>query len=209
MRQDDLKNKVEEPTANYLPTGQVGDHYTYADYLTWQMEEMVELIKGKVFKQAAAPRVNHQRIAGSVFTAFFSFLKGEKCEAFIAPFDVRLPVKSKKNEDIDTVVQPDICVVCDPDKLDELGCVGAPDLVVEILSPGNNKKELQNKYEVYEESGIKEYWVIHPNECTLIIYTLVDGKYYASKIFTHGDKVTSQAVKGFVLDLEEVFDGMM
>ena len=209
MRQDDLKNKVEEPTADYLPTGQVGGHYTYADYLTWQMEEMVELIKGKVFKQAAAPRRIHQEVSGKIFTKLFLHLEKQSCKVYSAPFDVRLPLKSKKNEDIDTVVQPDICVVCDPDKLDELGCVGAPDLVVEILSPGNNKKELQNKYEVYEESGIKEYWVIHPNECTLIIYTLVDGKYYASKIFTHGDKVTSQAVKGFVLDLEEVFDGMM
>lgn len=87
--------------------------------------------------------------------------------------------------------------------------MGAPDLVVEILSPGNNKKELQNKYEVYKESGVKEYWIIHPNECTLIIYTLIEDKYQASRIFTHGDKVASQAVEGFTLDLEEVFEGMM
>ncbi len=79
-------------------------------------------------------------------------MKGKKCEVFTAPFDVRLPIKSKKDEDIDTVVQPDICVVCDPEKLDELGCIGAPDLILEILSPGNDKKELQNKYEVYKES---------------------------------------------------------
>lgn len=118
-------------------------------------------------------------------------------------------LSSQKNEDIDTVVQPDICVICDPEKIDEFGCVGAPDLVLEILSPGNNKKELQDKYEVYEESGIKEYWVIHPNECTLIINTLINEKYQASRIFTHGDKVDSQAVEGFVLDLEEVFDDMI
>jgi Uma2 family endonuclease len=209
MEKEDIKNKVEEPSAEYLPTGQAGGSYTYANYLTWQMDEMVELIKGKIFKQAAAPRVNHQRVARKVLTAFSNFLKGKKCEVFIAPFDVRLPVKSKKNEDINTVVQPDICVVCDPEKIDELGCVGAPDLVVEILSPGNNKKELHNKYEVYEESGVKEYWIIHPNECTLLIYTLIDGKYIPSKFFTHGDKVASQAVEGFVLDLDEVFDGMM
>jgi Uma2 family endonuclease len=202
MEKKENVNKSEEPSFEY-------GNYTYADYLKWEMGEMVELIKGKVFKHAAAPRVNHQRVAGIVFTEFFNFLKGKKCEVFIAPFDVRLPVKSKKNEDINTVVQPDICVICDPEKLDELGCVGAPDLIVEILSPGNNKKELQNKYEVYEESGVKEYWVIHPNECTLIIFSLINGKFVGSKLFTHGDKVTSQAVEGFVLNLDEVFEGMM
>ncbi|PRY86522.1 Uma2 family endonuclease [Mongoliibacter ruber] len=209
MEKEELKNKVEEPTADYLSSEKADDLYTYADYLTWQMDEMVELIKGKIFKQAAAPRVNHQRISIKISSDLFVFLDGKNCEVFTSPFDVRLPIKSKKNEDIDTVVQPDICVVCDPEKIDELGCVGAPDLVIEILSPGNNKKELQNKYEVYEESGIKEYWVIHPNECTLIINTLINGKYQASRIFTHGDKVASQAVEGFVLDLVEVFDDMI
>jgi Uma2 family endonuclease len=202
MEKDELKNKVEEPSAEYRK-------YTYADYLTWQMDEMVELIKGKIFKQAAAPRRIHQEVSGKIFNKLYNFLEKHPCKVYVAPFDVRLPVRSKKHEDIDTVVQPDICVICDPGKLDELGCVGAPDLIVEILSPGNNKKELQNKYEVYEESGVKEYWVIHPNECTLIIYTLIDGKYKTSKIFTHGDNVASQAVEGFVLDLEEVFEGMM
>lgn len=84
-------------------------------------------------------------------------MKGKLCQVFHAPFDVRLPVKSKKNQDIDTVVQPDLCVVCDPSKLDDAGCLGAPDLVIEILSPGDNKRELKNKLEVYEESGVKEY----------------------------------------------------
>lgn len=201
MEKQELKNKVEEPFTEY-------GRYTYADYLTWQIDEMVELIKGRVFRQAAAPRVNHQRVAGKVLTELSNFLRGKKCEAFIAPFDVRLPVKSKKNEDIDTVVQPDICVICDPEKIDEFGCVGAPDVVVEILSPGNNKKELQNKYEVYEESGVKEYWVIHPNEYTLLIYTLSEGKYFASRLYTVGDRVSSEAIEGFKLNLEEVFQNI-
>ncbi|EOZ99643.1 hypothetical protein A33Q_0324 [Indibacter alkaliphilus LW1] len=201
MEKQELKNKVEEPTSAY-------GSYTYADYLTWQMEEMVELIKGKVFKQAAAPRRIHQDVSGKIFNMLYNFLERQPCKIYAAPFDVRLPGKSKKHEDIDTVVQPDICVVCDPDKLDELGCIGAPDLVVEILSPGNNKKELQNKYEVYEESGVKEYWVIHPNECTLLIYTLVKEKYIASRLFTIGDIVKSNAVAGFELDLTEVFENL-
>ncbi len=205
MEKDNLKNKLEEPLSEYLPTGQAGGRYTYADYLTWQMEEMVELIKGKIFRQAAAPRVIHQKIFGIVFYSLFHYLKGKKCEVFAAPFDVRLPVRSKKHEDIDTVVQPDICVICDPEKLDELGCMGAPDLIVEILSPGNNSKELKNKYEVYEESGVREYWVIHPNESTLLIYSLVAGKFSPSRLYTIGDFVHSEVIKGFSLDLEEVF----
>ncbi|HSJ67641.1 MAG TPA: Uma2 family endonuclease, partial [Anditalea sp.] len=187
-----------------LPTGE-GCRYTYADYLSWQMEEKVELIKGKIFRQAAALRVNHQRVSVIVVTSLFNFLKGKKCEVFAAPFDVRLPVKSKKHEDIDTVVQPDICVICDSNKLDELGCVGAPDLVVEILSPGNNSKELLHKYEVYEESGVREYWVIQPSGHTLLVYTLVNGKFVPSRLFTHGDVVNSDVIEGFSLDLEEVF----
>jgi Uma2 family endonuclease len=201
MQKPEEPNKVEEPLSEY-------GHYTYADYLTWQMDEMVELIKGKIFKQAAAPRVNHQRVLAMVFNTIYNFLKGQKCEAFCAPFDVRLPVKSKRNEDIDTVVQPDICVICDSEKIDEFGCIGAPDLIIEILSPGNNRKEIQNKYEVYEESGVQEYWVIHPNECTLMIYTLIEGKYLPSKLFTIGEIVESKVISDFKLDLTDVFENI-
>ena len=105
-------------------------------------------------------------------------------------------------------MQPDLCVICDPEKLDDLGCLGAPDLIVEILSPGNNKKELQLKYDVYEASGVNEYWVIHPDERTLLIYTLESGKYRPSRLFTFGDRIRSQALPGFDLDLNEVFGGL-
>ncbi|MDO6436618.1 Uma2 family endonuclease [Cyclobacterium sp. 1_MG-2023] len=192
------KDKVKEPFSAY-------GSYSYADYLSWQLDEMVELIRGRVFKQAAAPLLIHQRISGKIFHQIYTFLQGKNCEVFTAPFDVRLPVSSKDLDKIDTVVQPDLCVVCDPEKLDELGGVGAPDLIIEILSPGNNKKELQLKYEVYEASGVKEYWVIHPDERTLLIYTLEGGTYQPSRLFTLGDRVNSQALAGFVLDLDEVF----
>ncbi|EMS32112.1 hypothetical protein C943_01374 [Mariniradius saccharolyticus AK6] len=199
METKDEKNVVNEPFSAY-------GTYSYADYLTWDIDYMVELIKGKVFKQAAAaPSRIHQEIALKIAVNLTDFLRGKKCKAYIAPFDVRLPVKSKKNEDIFTVVQPDICVVCDPSKLDEMGCVGAPDLIMEILSPGSNSKELKNKYEVYEESGVNEYWIIHPSEKTLLIYTLIDKKYVPSRLFTLGDKVKSKAINGFEMDLDEVF----
>ncbi|MFO7824479.1 MAG: Uma2 family endonuclease [Cyclobacterium sp.] len=192
------QDKVKEPFSAY-------GSYSYADYLSWQLEEMVELIRGKVFRQAAAPRRIHQGLTVALVTRIHGFLKGGSCKVYTAPFDVRLPVSSRKHKDIDTVVQPDLCVVCDPDKLDELGCVGAPDLIVEILSPGNNKKELQLKYDVYEASGVKEYWVVHPDERTLLIYTLEAGKYRPSRLFTFGDRVRSQAIPAFELDLDEVF----
>lgn len=196
------QNKVEEPSTEY-------GLYTYADYLTWEFDEMVELIKGKIFKSAAAaPRRIHQKISGNIFSSLHIYLKDNPCQVFSAPFDVRLPVKSKKNEDIFTVVQPDISVICDKSKLDDLGCIGAPDLIVEILSPGNNKKELKNKYEVYEESGVKEYWIVSPYVSTLLVYTLIEGKYVPSKLFTVGDIVESKCIPGFKLDLDEVFSNL-
>lgn len=202
MQNEEENNIVNEPYTEY-------GSYTYADYLTWEIDHMVELIKGKVFRQAAAaPRRIHQEVSGKIFAKLYTLLERKECKVYAAPFDVRLPVKSRKHEDINTVVQPDICVICDPEKLDDLGCVGAPDLIMEILSPSNNKKELQNKYEVYEESGIKEYWIIHPYEKTLLVYTLTDRKYVPSKLFTLGDRVPSQCIQGFVLDLDELFEGL-
>ncbi len=194
--------QVQEPFTDY-------GVYSYADYLTWEIDEMVEIIKGKVFRSAAAaPRRRHQEAVLSLGTILSILLKNNTCKAFIAPFDVRLPVKSNKNEEIFTVVQPDICVVCDRSKLDEAGCLGAPNLIVEVLSPGNNKKELKYKYEVYEQSGVAEYWIIHPNEETLLIYTLKEGKYVPSRLYTWGDVVKSEVIQGFELDLEEFFKGL-
>jgi Uma2 family endonuclease len=189
---------IQEPVTEY-------GTYSYADYLTWQMDEMVEIIKGRLFKMNAAPKRVHQKVSGKVFNRFFTYLEGKKCEVYEAPFDVRLPVKSNKNEEIYTVVQPDICVICDKSKLDDAGCLGAPELIVEILSPGNNQKELKDKYEVYEESGVNEYWIIHPTEQTLLIYTLTNGKYVPSRLFTNGDIVASICIAGFVLDLSYLF----
>src|SRR5690554_3960791 len=199
MNEQKSENEAKEPFTEY-------GRYSYADYLGWQLEEMVELIKGKVFRSAAAaPRRIHQKISGKVFNRLFNFLEGHKCEVYEAPFDVRLPIKSRKNEDIDTVVQPDICVICDRGKLDDLGCIGAPDLIIEILSPGSNRKEIKNKYEVYEESGVNEYWIVHPHEQTVLTYTLVAGRYVPSKLFTSGDIIESKSVAGFQLNLDYVF----
>ncbi len=180
--------------------------YSYADYLQWKFEERIELIKGRIFKMSPAPSSKHQEISGNIYFAFKLYLLKKPCKVFSAPFDVRLPRKSKNNQDLITVVQPDICVICDPSKIDERGCLGAPDIVVEILSPGNNKTELQNKYEVYEESGVQEYWIVSPQDKTFFRYTLnQDGVYVASKLLPSDSEVTTPVLPGFILNLEEVF----
>jgi len=135
--------------------------YRYADYLLWKFQERVELLKGKIFKMAA-PSPTHQEISGLLFVTLFAYFKDKKCKVYHAPFDVRLPRKNEKDEEILTVLQPDLCVICNPEKIDSRGCLGAPDLVVEILSPGNSQKELDNKFRIYEEAGVAEYWIVDP-----------------------------------------------
>jgi Uma2 family endonuclease len=178
--------------------------YTYADYLKWTFEERLELIKGKLFRMSG-PNSMHQRLAFRIAGPLYNYLKGKSCEAFIAPFDVRLTRLSKDDKDIVTVVQPDLCVICDPHKVDKRGCIGAPDIVVEILSPGNNKKELNFKYHVYEEECVQEYWVVIPQEKTFLQYILKYGKYQPSRLLTIGDEVTTEILPGFVLSLDELF----
>ncbi|GAB2502355.1 Uma2 family endonuclease [Algoriphagus taiwanensis] len=190
---------VKEPDAEF-------GLYSYADYLTWNFDEVVELIKGIRFKKAAAaPKRIHQKVSGELFLRLGTFLKGQKCQVYSGPFDVRFtdgPVEDRK---IRSVVQPDICVICDPEKLDDRGCIGAPDLIVEILSPGNNKMELKNKFELYESYGVREYWIVNPESQNLMIYTLIDGKYVPSRLLTSGDIVDSTVIEGFSLDLDDFF----
>ncbi len=183
--------------------------YSYAHYLNWLFEERVELIKGKIFKMSPAPSRFHQEVFGTIFMALGNFLKNKPCKVYGAPFDVRFPKESKADKDVFTVLQPDICVVCDLTKLDARGCIGAPDLVVEVLSPGNNKKELLHKYKIYQEFGVKEYWVVSQSDQTILIYTLDDiGRFQPSKLFTLSEQITSSVLPGFVLNLDDVFEEM-
>ncbi|MCW5909700.1 MAG: Uma2 family endonuclease [Cyclobacteriaceae bacterium] len=192
--------KVEEPDLSLT--------YTYADYLKWDFPEMVELIRGKVFKMSPAPSSRHQQISSMLVISIGSFLKGKKCKVFAAPFDVRLPRKGKADKEIVTVVQPDICVICDPAKIDERGCLGAPDWVIEILSKHTSAKDLNEKFDVYEEAGVKEYWVVHPTEQTVLAYTLNDkGKYEGIlKPYVRTDKIRSKTLPQLTIDLTEVFE---
>lgn len=183
--------------------------YTYADYLTWEWDQLAELIHGKIYKMSPAPSSHHQRIGGNLHGLMWNYFRGKKCQVFLAPFDVRLPSSSKKkaDKDIVTVVEPDLCVICDPSKIDERGCLGAPDWVIEILSKYTSTKDLSLKFDVYEAAGVMEYWVIHPGEQTVLIYTLGDnGKYKGNlRPFTRLDTISPHLFPDLHISLEEVF----
>lgn len=145
--------------------------YTYADYLTWEFRERVELLRGWIARMSPAPSRYHQKVAGNLHLALGNHFQGGPCELYIAPFDVRLP----RTGGGESVVQPDLCVICDEDKLTERGCTGAPDWVIEVLSPGNSKREMRDKFGLYEESGVREYWIVDPAHDAIQTYVLTEG----------------------------------
>jgi Uma2 family endonuclease len=181
--------------------------YTYSDYYTWKFQERVELIKGKIFKMSPAPSRQHQKIAVTLTGIFYNHFLEHTCEVYPAPFDVRLLVARKSQPALaETVVQPDLCVVSDLSKLDDRGCVGAPDLVVEILSPGNSKKEMHEKFEVYQEAGVKEYWLVNPHEALVLIYLLNDdGEFIGKPPVVSGMELHSYIFPELKLQLSELF----
>ena len=179
--------------------------YTYADYLLWQFSERVELIKGRVFKMSPAPKRIHQSISINLSAMFWNFFDKHKCKLFAAPFDVRLS-KKKKDRQIETVVQPDISVICDISKLDDRGCLGAPDLIVEILSPSTRKKDITDKFVLYEENSVKEYWIVDADNQTLLKYVLQNKKDIGEKILDASENVTSTIFPKVTIVLNEVFE---
>ncbi len=194
-----IQNAVNEPIAEY------GHEYTYADYLKFQFEEMVELIRGKIYKMSPAPQTKHQIISTRLGGEIYAFLKGKKCQVFDAPFDVVLPIANKRKKTATTVVQPDICVICDPKIIDELGCFGVPNLIIEILSASTEPKDRGIKYEVYKEAGINEYWIVSPNNETIEVYLLEFGKYSLKHILGKNDKITPFSLPEIEIDLSEIF----
>ena len=180
--------------------------YSYADYLTWTFEERLELIKGYVFPMSAPAR-RHQQISWNLIRSFIRYFDNEPCKVYHAPFDVRLPrTPTTTNKKVYTVVQPDLCVICDLSKLDDRGCVGAPDLVVEILSPGNTKKEMKQKFDAYQEAGVREYWLIQSEDRNVFQYVLNDeGIYIGLHPLTDEDELVSRAFPDLRIDLAGVF----
>ncbi|HMO40190.1 MAG TPA: Uma2 family endonuclease [Saprospiraceae bacterium] len=182
--------------------------YSYADYLTWRFEERVEIIKGKLIRISPAPNRRHQRISFQITSQLARHFENNPCEVYYAPFDVRL-LDSKKShkadQEIYSVVQPDICVICDRSKLDDRGCLGAPDWIIEIISRGNSKKELDDKYRLYEANGVREYWIVHPNDQTIAAFELHNDQYRLRRIYSSEENAPVGIFKDLVLDLEAVF----
>jgi Uma2 family endonuclease len=178
--------------------------YSYFDYLSWRFQERVELYKGKIFEMSPAPASKHQRYSADIGFQIQTFLYKKPCQIYYAPFDVRLErnTDDKKNT---TVVQPDISVICDANKIDEKGCNGAPDLVVEILSPGNSKKEMKLKFELYEEAGVLEYWIVDPEKEVVFQYILENGIFTNHKPLISDDILVSKVIKGFSFELAKIF----
>ncbi len=149
-----------------------GDRFSYGQYKTWPEGERWELIDGAAYSMSPAPRRRHQKLAGALLTQLEAFFDGKSCESYISPIDVFLPKGEEGLDEIDTVVQPDILVVCDPAKLVDEGIRGAPDFIIEILSPGSALRDQSEKRDLYERAGVREYWIVNPLTFETLIYIL-------------------------------------
>lgn len=152
-------------------------HHSYRDYLTWPEDMRYELIDGDAYLMSPAPDLAHQDVAGEIYFQAMQALRNKTCRPFIAPVDVRLPKHDEADELIDTVVQPDVIVVCDAGKLDRRGVRGAPDWIVEVLSPSTASHDQIKKLKLYEFHGVREYWLVHPIDRIVTIYRLLDNEY--------------------------------
>ena len=184
--------------------------YNYADYLTWQFGDMVELIKGKIALMSPAPNVKHQDVSLNLGSRLHGYFKHKKCRVYIAPFDVRLYDRNKsvlKSKEIYTVVQPDLCVICNRELLDEQGCNGAPDWIIEIVSKSTRQKDVKIKYQLYQEAGVSEYWLIFPYEQTVHQFVLDEnGCYQLKGMFASPDSVPVHLFPELLVDLGDVFE---
>lgn len=180
--------------------------YTFADVLAWPDDERVELINGEVFMMAPAPSRGHQGISVELTRQFANYLEGKKCKAYHAPFAVRLFEKDGDTpEDVDTVVEPDLVVICDPSKLDDRGCKGAPDMVVEILSPSTQRHDRLVKLGLYQRAGVREYWIVSPEEQTVQVFLYKDGSLLPHEVYSREDVAKVNVLDGCFIELSKVF----
>ena len=181
------------------------DHFTYGDYVTWPDDERWELIDGVAYDMSPAPGARHQLISSELVAQLVTHLRNSPCRVLAAPFDVRLPQGDEADEFIDTVVQPDLVVVCDRKKLDEKGCKGAPDLVVEILSPTTGRKDLNEKFRLYERAGVKEYWIIHPLDQTVMVFRHDGERFGRPDMFAREGGIAVPLLGELTIDLQQLF----
>ena len=179
--------------------------YTFADALTWEENQRIEIIDGEAVMMAPPVRI-HQEIRMELSWKLRSYLDGKACKVYAAPFAVRLFEKDgDRPEDVDTLVEPDIAVICDPAKLDKYGCRGAPDMVVEILSPSTQRQDRFTKFSLYQRAGVREYWIVDPENKFVQSFWLEDGRYAVKEFGAAGDKMCVNVLEDCVIDLSEVF----
>lgn len=186
-----------------LPRRDSGYH-TYADYCSWPDDARYELIDGVAYAMGPAPVRRHQGILGELFRQVANVLEGSPCRPYVAPFDVRLPKAGEDDSEVDTVVQPDLVVICDRAKLDDKGCRGAPDWVVEVLSPSTAGHDQILKRALYQRVGVREYWLVHPVDRIVTIYTLKDGAYGVPDMRELVDTLAVGVLPEIVIDWERV-----
>jgi Uma2 family endonuclease len=188
-----------------LPERDLNRKYTYQDYLNLPEDERWELIDGVPYAMSPAPSRKHQRILNELSAEFAIYLRGKTCESYPAPFEVRLFAENETDDSVNNVVQPDIVVVCDPSKLDDRGCKGAPDLIVEILS-SNWKHDRWTKYKLYERAGVREYWIVDPDRGSIEVFALnANGKYEISGVYGKEDELKVGIFEDLTIDLNIVF----
>jgi len=178
---------------------------SYADYLANEDNERFELLDGEIVMFSSPSRI-HQKITGEIFRQLANFLDGKKCEVYSAPFDVRLFEKAEDTpKDVYTVVQPDILVVCDTEKLDDGGCKGAPDMVIEVLSPSTAQYDWDDKWEKYQQAGVREYWIVDFQNKLVYVFLLQDGHFFRHKVYNKTETAQVNVLDGCSIDLSKVF----
>ena len=179
------------------------ERFSWQEYLAWPTDERFELIEGVAYAMSPAPRRRHQEISGELFRQAANALRGGGCKLFAAPFDVKL--SPDEEDEAPTVVQPDLTVCCDPAKLTEQGMTGAPDLVVEIVSPDSGIADRRRKFAVYESYAVAEYWIVDQDEELVEVYLLTEGRYRREAVYARDEGLRSFTVNGLAVDLGEVF----
>ena len=178
--------------------------HTYGDYLAWPEDVRYELIDGIAYAMSPAPTVSHQEVLLELSRQVDEALDESACRVLIAPLDVRLPRSDETDAAVDTVVQPDLLVVCDPARIDERGVRGAPDWIIEVLSPATAAHDQVRKRDLYERAGVREYWLVHPTDRIVTVYRLENGRYGRPDIAELAGETAPQAVPGVVIDWARV-----
>ena len=184
------------------------ERFTFADCLSWKEDDRIEIINGEAFMMAPPSRI-HQEVSIAIAAQLYNFLEGKRCRVYPAPFGVRLFEQNGDDpEDVDTVVEPDISVVCDPDKLDKYGCKGAPDLIVEILSPSTQRHDQLVKLNLYQRAGVQEYWIVDPENRTVrVMVRTDDGTLQTYEVYGQKDVAKVNVLNGCFIELSKVFSG--